>query len=79
MQVTAGVTAVGQEELAFLDVSQELWDVKASGKPPNGKLSWPFSLALPEQALVALRPKAKAESYRLPPTFTGTLPPRTPG
>ena len=31
-QITAGVTAVGQEETSFLTQSQELWDSKTSGK-----------------------------------------------
>lgn len=70
-QVTAGVTAVGQEELTFMTVSQDLWDSKASGKPPKGKVTYPFALSLPGEASVAAKPKAKAEYYRLPPTFTG--------
>ena len=67
------MTAVGQEEFNFLNVSQDLWDSKASGKAPKGKASWPFALSLPGETSVASKPKAKAELYRLPPTFTGRL------
>ena len=84
-QITGGVTAVGQEELTFMTVSKDLWDTKVSGKAPKGKASWPFSLALPSEALTADKPKAKAQPYRLPPTFSGNClspccaaPPRPP-
>ncbi|PSR81578.1 hypothetical protein PHLCEN_2v6344 [Hermanssonia centrifuga] len=70
--VTGGVTAVGQEELNFLNISKDLWDGKLSGKP-KGKLSWPFSISLPGETNVADRPKARADPYRLPPTFTGIV------
>ncbi|KAJ3554715.1 hypothetical protein NM688_g2961 [Phlebia brevispora] len=67
--VTAGVTAVGQEELTFLTLSNDLWDSKSGGKA-KGRQSWPFSISLPGEAAVAERPKARADMYRLPPTFT---------
>ena len=71
--MTAGVTAVGQEELAFLTISSDLWDNKTGGKA-KGKISWPFSITLPSENAVSERPKGRADVYRLPPTFTGKLP-----
>ena len=71
--MTAGVTAVGQEELTFLTLSNDLWDSKTGGKA-KGKLSWPFSITLPSENAVSERPKGRADVYRLPPTFTGKLP-----
>jgi hypothetical protein len=71
--VTGGVTAVGQEELTFMTVSKDLWDTKVSGKAPKGKASWPFSLTLPSEAIAGDKPKARAQPYRLPPTFSGKL------
>lgn len=68
--MTAGVTAVGQEELTFLTLSKDLADSK-TGTKLKGKLSWPFTLGLPSETGVAERAKAKPELYRLPPTFTG--------
>ena len=68
--MTAGVTAVGQEELTFLTISKDLADAK-TGTKLKGKLSWPFTLGMPSETGVAERPKAKPELYRLPPTFTG--------
>ncbi|EKM58518.1 uncharacterized protein PHACADRAFT_252915 [Phanerochaete carnosa HHB-10118-sp] len=70
ISVSGGVTAVGQEELTFLTVSEDLWDSKVSGKAPKGKASWPFSLTLPPEVSASNKPKGKAELYRLPPTFT---------
>lgn len=63
------MTAVGQEELTFLTLSKELADGKSAKL--KGKQSWTFSLVMPDETMVAEKPKAKAESYRLPPTFTG--------
>ncbi|KAI0091104.1 hypothetical protein BDY19DRAFT_1067684 [Irpex rosettiformis] len=68
--LAGGVTAVGQEELNFLTSTKELWNAKVSGNPPNGKMSWPFTIPIPTEVDVADKPKAKAESYRLPPTFS---------
>lgn len=65
------MTAVGQEELNFLTSSKELWNAKTSGNPPSGKMSWPFSIPIPTEVDVADKPKAKAETYKLPPTFSG--------
>ena len=72
-QITGGVTAVGHwaEELVFLTNTQELAPGKSGGKL-KGKQSWPFSLSLPTTEIpVAEKPKAKAELFSLPPTFTG--------
>lgn len=55
----------------FLTASRELWNAKISGKAPSSKMSWPFSIPIPVEVEVADKPKAKAESYRLPPTFSG--------
>ncbi|KAI0342666.1 hypothetical protein BDW22DRAFT_1357119 [Trametopsis cervina] len=68
--LSGAVTAVGQEELVFLTSTQELWDSKTSGKAPSGRQSWPFSIPIPTTADVADKPKAKAETYSLPPTFS---------
>lgn len=64
---------VGQEEHNFMNVGQILWDAKSAGKAPNGKLSWPFALTIPHEALIMERPKARPEDFRMPPTFSGTL------
>ena len=69
--MTAGVTAVGQEELTFLTISKDLADSK-SGKL-KGKQSWNFALTVPGETAVGEKPKAKAETYRLPPTFSGRM------
>ncbi|KAI0696900.1 hypothetical protein BC835DRAFT_1271093 [Cytidiella melzeri] len=68
--LTGGVTAIGQEELIFLTSTKELWNAKVSGKAPNGKMSWPFTIPIPPEVDVADRPKGKPEPYKLPPTFS---------
>ncbi|KAH9944844.1 hypothetical protein B0H21DRAFT_823116 [Amylocystis lapponica] len=70
----AGVTAVGQEELGFLNISHDLWNNKAAGSSskPRGKQSWSFSIALPSEATLPDKPKGKSTpiAYPLPPSFS---------
>ncbi|THU84184.1 hypothetical protein K435DRAFT_733492 [Dendrothele bispora CBS 962.96] len=54
--VQGGTTAVGQEELLFLDVSQPIWTPdprKKSSEKLEGQHSWNFSLTLPRQVVVS--------------------------
>jgi len=76
-QVQAGTTSVGQEELLFLDISQDLWRpaFTEGGKPSSSKLkgrySWPFTFTLPSEVLVSeAKFKGKQGTYYLPPTFS---------
>ncbi|KAL7279290.1 hypothetical protein ACG7TL_007131 [Trametes sanguinea] len=72
ISVLAGVTAVGQEETRFLDVSSELWNAKSSPAKLTGKHSWPFSVTLPAECPSPERGKGKQpqQTYPLPPTFS---------
>ncbi|KAI0671856.1 hypothetical protein C8Q78DRAFT_972602 [Trametes maxima] len=72
ISVTAGVTAVGQEEIRFMDISSELWDSKSSSSKLKGKQSWPYSITLPTECTVPERGKSKQpeQVYPLPPTFS---------
>ncbi|KAI0367999.1 hypothetical protein BV20DRAFT_949122 [Pilatotrama ljubarskyi] len=69
---TAGVTAVGQDEIKFLDVSSQLWDAKSAPSKPTGKQSWPFTIMLPSECSVSERGRGKQpqQVYPLPPTFS---------
>lgn len=70
-QVLAGVTAVGQDEIRFLDLNSVLWSKTASSKT-TGKQSWPFSITLPTDTTVSERGKKQqqAQTYPLPPSFS---------
>ncbi|KAL1949605.1 hypothetical protein VTO73DRAFT_8486 [Trametes versicolor] len=72
ISITAGVTAVGQEEIKFLDVSSDLWDAKSAPSKLKGKQSWPFTLTLPAECSILERSKGKQpeQFYPLPPTFS---------
>jgi len=67
-----GTTSVGQEELLFLDINQDLWTPAsaAGGKAPpteklRGKHSWSFSFTLSSEVSVS-----EHGTFRMPPTFT---------
>ena len=68
-QVFGGVTAVGQDEIRFLDITNELWNGKASPKP-KGKQSYPYSITLPGDAAFPERGKKASQMYLLPPSFS---------
>ncbi|CDO77950.1 hypothetical protein BN946_scf184720.g4 [Trametes cinnabarina] len=72
ISVVAAVTAVGQEEIRFLDVSAELWNAKSAPSKLTGKQTWPFSITLPAECVNPERGKSKQlqEVYSLPPTFS---------
>ncbi|KAI0326428.1 hypothetical protein GY45DRAFT_1285553 [Cubamyces sp. BRFM 1775] len=72
ISVTAGVTAVGQDEIKFLDVTSELWDARSAPSKLTGKHSWPYSVTLPTECTVPERGKNKQRQqvYPLPPTFS---------
>ncbi|KAH9928377.1 uncharacterized protein B0H18DRAFT_1157817 [Fomitopsis serialis] len=70
--VTAGLTAVGQEEERFLYVSQTLWSGKdpSANTLPTGRSSWPFEITLPEEITRTSRVKASSPTCPLPPSFS---------
>ncbi|KAI9000455.1 hypothetical protein BD414DRAFT_1082 [Trametes punicea] len=72
ISVTGGVTAVGQDEIKFLDVSSELWNAKSAPSKLVGKQCWPFSITLPAECTVSEpgRSKQPQQVYPLPPTFS---------
>lgn len=72
IQILGGVTAVGQDEIKFLDIPSELWDAKSDSTKLKGKKSWPFSLPLPQECSILERSKGKEpqQVYPLPPTFS---------
>lgn len=71
LQVQAGVTAVGQDEIKFLDLNTELWSSKSAPSKPTGRLAWPFSITLPTDATVSERGKKQhSQRYPLPPSFS---------
>ena len=64
-------TAVGQEGIPFLDIVETLWvPSSTSGSKLSGKMSWPFSLKLPPDTMLAETIKGEKKRYPLPPTFT---------
>jgi len=67
--VTAGVTAVGQDEARFLYVPNTLWDSKAVAKT-SGRHSWPFTLALPSEISIPSKSNQANRTYKLPPSFS---------
>ncbi|KAI0359735.1 hypothetical protein OH77DRAFT_1471440 [Trametes cingulata] len=72
ISATAGVTAVGQDEIKYLEVSSQLWDAKSGPSKLTGKRSWPFAITLPEECSVPERGRGKQpqQVYPLPPTFS---------
>ncbi|TBU40330.1 hypothetical protein BD309DRAFT_967722 [Dichomitus squalens] len=69
VSVFAGVTAVGQEEVRFLEITHQLWSAKGSPKLP-GKHSYPYAITLPSDASVVERGKKPARTFPLPPSFS---------
>ncbi|KAM5531766.1 hypothetical protein V8D89_014536 [Ganoderma adspersum] len=69
ISVFGGVTAVGQDEIRFLDITDELWNAKASPKP-KGKQSYPYSITLPGDTTFPERGKKALETFPLPPSFS---------
>lgn len=67
--VHGGVTTVGQDEFQILNIVKDLWDAKTSPKP-KGKLSWPFSIAIPSEVMASDKIKGKPSPFKMPPTFS---------
>ncbi len=63
------MTAVGQDEIRFLDITHELWNAKTSPKP-KGKQSYPYSITLPGDAALPERGKKASQTFPLPPSFS---------
>ncbi|KAI0787529.1 hypothetical protein C8Q74DRAFT_1252361 [Fomes fomentarius] len=73
ISVLAGVTAVGQDEVKFLEIRNELWNAGSSSSKPSGKQSWPYKIKLPAEATVIERGKKQQqteETFPLPPSFS---------
>lgn len=72
-QMQGGTTAVGQEEIIFLDATQAIWspDPKQgkSGERLQGKHALPFKFVLPKEVTMTLSKNNKAE-FKLPPNFS---------
>ena len=68
-QVFGGVTAGGQDEIRYLDITNELWNARASPKP-RGKQSYPYSITLPGDTTFPERGKKASETFPLPPSFS---------
>lgn len=68
-----GTTAVGQEEILFLNVSQSIWspDPKEgkAGEKLEGKHMLPYKFTLPKEVVMSLA-KNKQASFKLPPNFS---------
>jgi hypothetical protein len=60
---------VGQDEFQFLNNESELWNGGSSGKL-KGKMTWPFSIAIPEKVEAVVEEKGPKSLHRTPPTFT---------
>jgi hypothetical protein len=65
------MTAVGQEEKLFLDITKPVW---TPASPCEGKVvgqhTFPFSVTIPRDINVSPVPKVGPKSYPLPPTFS---------
>ncbi|KAJ3795796.1 hypothetical protein GGU11DRAFT_746737 [Lentinula aff. detonsa] len=72
-QIQGGTTAVGQEEIIFLDTTQTVWspDPKQgkSGEKLQGKHALPFKFVLPKEVTMSLSKNKQAE-FKLPPNFS---------
>lgn len=66
------MTAVGQDEIRFLDLCHELWNSKSSTTKRAGKQTFPFSITLPTETTVPEKGKGKqpVQVYPLPPSFS---------
>jgi hypothetical protein len=62
---------VGQEEELFLDITEPVW---TPASPREGKVvgqhTFPFSITIPRDVMIAPVPKAAPKSFPLPPTFS---------
>ncbi|CCL99286.1 uncharacterized protein FIBRA_01302 [Fibroporia radiculosa] len=70
--VVAGVTAVGQEDVRFLEISRDVWNAKTTPPPAKaaGRQLWQFSLALPSEISMPGQRKTLSTMYKLPPSFS---------
>ncbi|KAF8071808.1 hypothetical protein FPV67DRAFT_1411305 [Lyophyllum atratum] len=68
--IQAGTTAVGQEEIRFLEIEETLWTPPKTVAKLDGRHSWPFRLRLPKDVTVAVVKGKEGKTYRLPPNFT---------
>ncbi|KAF8485983.1 hypothetical protein DFH94DRAFT_162838 [Russula ochroleuca] len=69
--VRAGMTAVGQEEELFLDITEPVWTPASTSEGKVvGQHRFPFSITLPRDATIAPVPKAAPKCFSLPPTFS---------
>ncbi|KAJ7596541.1 hypothetical protein C8J56DRAFT_849981 [Mycena floridula] len=71
VSIQGRTTAVGYEEIFFLNMSQTIWEGRKAEKRklPIGKSSWPFSFTLPETVGIADK-QGKKSDYLLPPSFS---------
>ena len=72
-QVSASVTAVGQEEKKILHVSQTLWGDRETlvEKLPIGWRTFPFAITLPAEISRANKVEVSSPtSFLLPPSFS---------
>ncbi|KAH8101008.1 hypothetical protein BXZ70DRAFT_937072 [Cristinia sonorae] len=70
--VHGGILTVSEEEVPFLDISEDIWEAKTlNGQKPQGKLAVPFSIPLPSEVSVPEKytPRSPMIQARLPPTF----------
>ena len=62
---------MGQEEELFLDITEPVW-TPASPSEGNlvGQHTFPFSITIPRDVLIAPVPKAARKNLPLPPTYS---------
>ena len=69
-KIRAETTVIGQGEEFFLDKIEPVW---TPGSACEGKVvgqhTYPFSITIPRDAMVAPGPKASSKRFSLPPTF----------
>lgn len=70
IEVQAGTTAVGQEEIRFLELKKTLWTPSKGITKLDGKHSWPFNIQLPKEVVVSMAKGKEGKAYPLPPNFT---------
>jgi Arrestin (or S-antigen), N-terminal domain len=62
---------VGQEEELFLNVTKPIWTPASSSEGKVvGQHTFPFSIVIPRDVMIAPVPKAAPKSFPLPPTFS---------
>jgi len=62
---------VGQEEELFLDIIEPVWTPASLGEGKLvGQHTFPFSITIPRDVMIAPVPKAAPKSIPLPPTFS---------